>query len=74
MINDSAKYRQAAEICRRMAKSSPTPRGWLGFAAEWDNLAEQDDFLFGCDSLFDQAALRETAIRATSAVQARTIN
>ena len=57
-----------------MAKASSIPCQWLGFAAEWDNLAEQDEFLFDCDSQFDQAPLRENAIGATPVVQAQTIN
>jgi hypothetical protein len=45
MLTNSERYRKAAESCRRTAKTSMTPAEWLGFAADWDRMAERAENL-----------------------------
>jgi hypothetical protein len=45
VLSNSERYRKAAESCRRTAKTSMTPAEWLGFAADWDKMAERAENL-----------------------------
>jgi hypothetical protein len=54
-MNNSATYRKAAAACRKTAKSSSTPAEWLGFAADWDRMAEQAESLSAQEVAFDDA-------------------
>ena len=41
----AAHYREQAEMCHQMARMtvSPFKEGWLEFAAEWTNLAREQE-------------------------------
>jgi hypothetical protein len=66
MISNSVRYRRAAAACRKTAKSSSTPAEWLGFAADWDRMAEQAESLAAQEVAFDDAVLRDSTMHAAS--------
>jgi hypothetical protein len=43
MISDAARFSKAAALCRHKAAKSSNPAKWLGYAREWDTLAEWAD-------------------------------
>jgi hypothetical protein len=73
-MNNSARYRKAAAACRKTAKSSSTPAEWLGFAADWDRMAEQAESLSAQEVAFDDAVLRDSMMHAASIGQKLTIH
>jgi hypothetical protein len=64
-MSNSAKYRQAAAMCRLTAESSDVPDEWLGFAAEWDKMAKQAETVSACESEF-KIARRSLSQRQSS--------
>jgi hypothetical protein len=74
MISNSARYRRAAAACRKTAESSSTRAEWLGFAADWDRMAEQADRLLAQEAAFDDAVLRDSTMQARSIGQKLTMH
>ena len=64
MIGKLEKYRKAAEARRRTAKRSLTPVEWLGFAADWDNMAAQAEKLSAHESEFMVSCFIANAMQA----------
>jgi hypothetical protein len=42
---DPAKYRSAAELCRKKARSFSNSKEWVRFSQEWEKLAQAAEAL-----------------------------
>jgi hypothetical protein len=73
-MTNSARYRRAAAACRKTAESSSTPAEWLGFAADWDRMAEQAERLSAQEATFEDAVLRDSTMHAISTGHKLTIH
>ena len=64
VLSKSERYRKAAESCRRTAEKSVIPLEWLGFAADWDNMAAQTEQWAARDREFMIARFAKSAIES----------